>query len=68
MRIMACISLSEGRVLELSTLTRNWLSATYARQEYELKLQAAGAQGDAIIRIDRRLTSAPRHEHNHARN
>jgi hypothetical protein len=51
--------LDSQTALELSTLTRNWLSAICERQEYGLKLQALGAHGDAIIRIEGGLPPLP---------
>jgi hypothetical protein len=44
--------------LELSTLTKNWLDAIYARQGHDLKLQAQGG-GDATIRISGGLPPLP---------
>ena len=37
--------------LELSTLTKNWLDAIYARQDYDLKLQAQGGGSEQTIHI-----------------
>lgn len=45
--------------LELSQLTKNWLDAIYAHQEYDLKLQAQGGGGDTTIRIEGGLPSLP---------
>jgi hypothetical protein len=48
--------------LELSTLTKNWLDAIYAHQEYDLKLQAQGGGSDAVIRIEGGLPRMPGHD------
>ena len=45
--------------LELSTLTKNWLDAIYAHQEYDLKLQAQGGGAEQVIRIEGGLPSLP---------
>ena len=45
--------------MELSTLTKNWLDAIYARQDYELKLAAQGGGGDTTIRIEGGLPQLP---------
>jgi hypothetical protein len=45
--------LDSQTALELSTLVKNWISAIFERQEYELKLQAQGAPSDQTIRVDR---------------
>ena len=45
--------------LELSTLTKNWLDAVYAHQEYDLKLQAQGGGSDTTIRINGGLPPLP---------
>jgi hypothetical protein len=45
--------------LELSTLTKNWLDAIYAHQEYDLKLQAQGGGSDQTIRIEGGLPPLP---------
>ena len=45
--------------LELSTLTKNWLDSIYARQEYDLKLQAQGGGSDTTIRIEGGLPQLP---------
>jgi hypothetical protein len=45
--------------LELSQLTKNWLDAIYAHQEYDPKLQAQGGGGDTTIRIEGGLPSLP---------
>ena len=50
--------LDSQSALELSTLTKNWLDSIYARQDYELKLQAQGG-GDATIRISGGLPPLP---------
>jgi hypothetical protein len=51
--------LDSQTALELSTLTKNWLSAIYARQEYELKLRASGGSSDAVIHITGGLPTMP---------
>ena len=45
--------------LELSTLTKNWLDAIYAHQEYDLKLAAQGGGTDTTIRIEGGLPPLP---------
>jgi hypothetical protein len=45
--------------LELSTLTKNWLDAIYARQDYDLKLQSQGGGSDQTIRIEGGLPPLP---------
>jgi hypothetical protein len=45
--------------LELSQLTKNWLDAIYARQDYDLKLQAQGGGSDQHITISGGLPSLP---------
>jgi hypothetical protein len=45
--------------LELSTLTKNWLDAIYARRDYELKLAANGGGSDQTIRITGGLAQLP---------
>ena len=45
--------------LERSTLTKNWLDAIYAHQEYDLKLAAQGGGSDTTIRIEGGLPSLP---------
>jgi hypothetical protein len=45
--------------LELSTLTKNWLDAIYAHQEYDLKLAAQGGGSDTTIRITGGLPPLP---------
>ena len=45
--------------LELSQLTKNWLDAIYARQDYDLKLQAQGGGQDTTIRIEGGLPALP---------
>ena len=51
--------LDSQTALELSTLTKNWLDSIYARQEYDLKLQAQGGGQDTTIRIKGGLTQLP---------
>jgi hypothetical protein len=48
--------------LELSTLTKNWLDAIYAHQEYDLKLAAQGQGPEPVIRIEGGLPIMPGHE------
>jgi hypothetical protein len=45
--------------LELSQLTKNWLDAIYARQDYELKVQAQGGGSEQHITISGGLPSLP---------
>jgi hypothetical protein len=45
--------------LELSTLTKNWLDAIYARQDYDLKLQAQGGGEPQTIRIEGGMPPLP---------
>jgi hypothetical protein len=45
--------------LELSTLTKNWLDAIYARQDYELKLAGQGGGSDTTIRLTGGLPPLP---------
>ena len=45
--------------LELSQLTKNWLDAFYARQDYDLKLQAQGGGQNTTIRIEGGLPALP---------
>jgi hypothetical protein len=46
--------------LELSTLTKNWLDAIYARQDYDLKLAAQGqGTGEQVIRIEGGMSQLP---------
>jgi hypothetical protein len=49
--------LDSQTALELSTLTKNWLDAIYAHQEYDLKLAAGG--GEQVIRIENSLPQIP---------
>ena len=51
--------LDSQTALELSTLTKNWLDAIYARQDYELKLTAQGGGADITIRIEGGLPPLP---------
>jgi hypothetical protein len=51
--------LDSQSALELSTLTKNWLDSIYARQEYEIKLQAQGGGTDTIIKIEGGLPNLP---------
>jgi hypothetical protein len=51
--------LDSQSALELSTLTKNWLDAIYAHQEYDLKLQAQGGGADTVIRIEGGLPPLP---------
>jgi hypothetical protein len=50
--------LDSQSAMELSTLTKNWLDAIYARQGHDLKLQAQGT-GDATIRITGGMPALP---------
>jgi hypothetical protein len=43
--------LDSPTALELSQLTKNWLDAIYAHQEYDLKLEAQGEGAEQTIRI-----------------
>jgi Family of unknown function (DUF5681) len=54
--------LDSQSALELSTLTKNWLDALYARQEYDLKLQAQGGGSEQTITITGGLPRMPGHE------
>ena len=51
--------LDSQSALELSTLTKTWLDAIYAHQEYDLKLQAQGGGADTVIRIEGGLPALP---------
>jgi hypothetical protein len=51
--------LDSQTALELSTLTKNWLDAIYAHQEYDLKLAAQGGGGEQVIRIENSLPQIP---------
>jgi hypothetical protein len=51
--------LDSQTALELSTLTKNWLDAQYARQAQELKLAAQGGPSDTTIRIEGGLPPLP---------
>ncbi len=51
--------LDSQTALELSTLTKNWLDSIYARQEYDLKLQAQGGGSEQNIRIEGGLPPLP---------
>jgi hypothetical protein len=51
--------LDSQTALELSTLTKNWLDAIYARQDYELKLQGQGGGAEQQITITGGLPSLP---------
>ena len=51
--------LDSQTALELSTLTKNWLNSIYARQEYDLKLQAQGGSSDQTIRIKGGMAQLP---------
>ena len=58
------VLLGKGKInsqsaLELSTLTKNWLDAIYAHQEYDLKLQAQGGGSELNIRIEGGLPPLP---------
>ncbi len=45
--------------MELSTLTRNWLSAKYERDEMRLKMAAANADPNPVIQIRGGLPALP---------
>ena len=51
--------LDSQTALELSTLVRNWLSAIYERQEYDLRVANAGGAGEQIIHITGGLPPLP---------
>jgi hypothetical protein len=51
--------LDSQTALELSTLTKNWLDAIYAHQEYDLKVQAQGGGPDTTIRIEGGMPQLP---------
>jgi hypothetical protein len=51
--------LDSQSALELSTLTKNWLDAIYARQAFDLKLEAQGGGSDLTIRIEGGLPALP---------
>jgi hypothetical protein len=44
--------LDSQTALELSTLTRAWISARHEREELQLKIQSHGGLGDQTIRIE----------------
>ena len=51
--------LDSQTALELSQLTKNLLDAIYARQDYDLKLQAQGGGPDTVIRIEGGMEPLP---------
>jgi hypothetical protein len=51
--------LDSQSALELSTLTKNWLDAIYAHQEYDLKLLASNGGTDIAIRIEGGMPALP---------
>ena len=51
--------LDSQTALELSTLTRAWISARHEREELQLKIQAHGGIGDQTIRIEGGLPALP---------
>jgi Family of unknown function (DUF5681) len=51
--------LDSQTALELSQLTRNWLSAIYERQEYDLKVHAQGGERELTIHITGGLPPLP---------
>jgi hypothetical protein len=51
--------LDSQTALELSTLTKNWIDALYARQEYDLKLAAQGGGAEQTIHITGGLPTLP---------
>jgi hypothetical protein len=52
-------ALDSQTALELSALTKNWLDAQYARQDYELKLAAQGGPSEQTIHIQGGLPELP---------
>jgi hypothetical protein len=51
--------LDSQTALELSTLTRAWISARHEREELQLKIQSHGGLGDQTIRIEGGLPQLP---------
>jgi hypothetical protein len=51
--------LDSQTALELSTLTRAWISARHEREELQLKIQSHGGLGDQTIRIEGGLPALP---------
>ena len=45
--------------LDLSTLTRNWLSARHEREELQLKIEHQGGPRDQTIRLEGGLPALP---------
>ena len=54
--------LDSQTALELSTLTRAWISARHEREELQLKLTAQHGHPNQVIRIEGGLPRMPGHE------